>query len=220
MSNLGYGDLKSEGWNQSFYKYIPELLLANTPRVALQVPTKVFLHGHAFSTLQVSSPTSPIISANTEPTSQWHCQKWQHKAEILMMSYEVMGQERVTYFNIIFVARKLYCRFETDMSSFHQFICLSWMTSLHSNRPVAAESHENWFKPSRLSCSLCSHVNVIRAGENSQSRGGWKLLISGTRKVVISVPCSHEAAVPVHTERWNQFTKTANLDLSILPGEL
>ena len=49
------------------------------------------------------------------------------------MSYEVTGQGSVTYFNITFVARKLYCRFETEMSSFHQFICLSWMTSLHNN---------------------------------------------------------------------------------------
>jgi len=69
VSNLGYSDLKSEGWNQSFYKYIHEQLLTHS-QMALQVPTKAFLHGHAFSTLQVSSPTSPILSANTEPIPQ------------------------------------------------------------------------------------------------------------------------------------------------------
>ena len=56
MRNLGYSDLKSEGWNQSFYKYniILEQLLANTHRMALQLPIKAFLHAHEISTLQVS----------------------------------------------------------------------------------------------------------------------------------------------------------------------
>ena len=87
--------------------------------MTLQVPTKAeHKHGQAFSTLQVSPPTSPTLSVNTEPISQWHCQKWHHEAEIL---YEVMVQERVTFFNITFVAT---------------------MPCLY--RPVAAESHENY----------------------------------------------------------------------------
>jgi len=53
--------------------------------MTLQVPTKAeHKHGQAFPTLQVSPPTSPTLSANTESISQWHCQKWHHGAEILM----------------------------------------------------------------------------------------------------------------------------------------
>ena len=66
-----------------------------------------------------------------------------------MMSYEVMGQERVTHFSISYICSQKAVKFDTDviyspvhLPVMHELIAYITMHCL--DRPVAAESHENY----------------------------------------------------------------------------
>ena len=77
--------------------FMPNRTEYGPPSANKVVSTTKPRHGHAVFTLQVHPPTSPYpaLSAEAEPISKRHCQKWHHEAETLMTYISAMGPKEL-----------------------------------------------------------------------------------------------------------------------------